>query len=79
MLTVAISLVLGVLAGVREASLRDRTITIISVLTTSIPEFASATFLAAVILMLAISLLVIWSLSVEQAQEGRATPELEPG
>lgn len=38
-----------------------------------------ATFIAAGILMLAISLLVIWSLSVEQAQEGRATPELEPG
>lgn len=47
-ITVAISLVLGVLSGIAEASLRDRTITIISVLTTSLPEFASATFLVAI-------------------------------
>ena len=47
-ITVAISLVLGVLSGIREASLRDRAITVISVLTTSIPEFASATFLVAI-------------------------------
>ena len=46
--TVAISLVLGVLSGIAEASLRDRTITVLSVLTTSIPEFASATFLVAI-------------------------------
>jgi peptide/nickel transport system permease protein len=46
--TVAISLVLGVLSGIAEASARDRTITIISVLTTSVPEFASATFLVAI-------------------------------
>ena len=45
--TVAISLVLGVLSGISEASLRDRTITVLSVLTTSVPEFASATFLVA--------------------------------
>ncbi len=44
----AISLVLGVLSGIAEASLRDRAITIISVLTTSLPEFASATFLVAI-------------------------------
>jgi peptide/nickel transport system permease protein len=47
-LTAAIALVLGVLSGIAEAGLRDRTISIISVLTTSIPEFASATFLAAI-------------------------------
>jgi peptide/nickel transport system permease protein len=47
-ITVAISLVLGVLSGISEASLRDRAITIFSVLTTSIPEFASATFLVAI-------------------------------
>ncbi len=41
------SLVLGVLAGMREGSKLDRTISIISVLTTSIPEFASAVFLSA--------------------------------
>ena len=47
-ITVSVSLVLGVLSGIAEASLRDRTITVISVLTTSLPEFASATFLVAV-------------------------------
>ena len=46
--TVAIALVLGVLSGIAEASFRDRAITVLSVLTTSIPEFASATFLVAV-------------------------------
>jgi peptide/nickel transport system permease protein len=47
-ITLAISLVRGVLSGIAEASLRDRVITIISVLTTSLPEFASATFLVAI-------------------------------
>lgn len=47
-LTMAISLVLGVLSGIAEGSLRDRSITVVSVLTTSIPEFASATFLVAI-------------------------------
>jgi len=47
-LTVAISLVLGVFSGIAEASKRDRAITVISVLTTSVPEFASATFLVAI-------------------------------
>ena len=46
--TVAIALVLGVISGIAEASFRDRAITVFSVLTTSIPEFASATFLVAV-------------------------------
>jgi len=46
--TVAIALVLGVLSGIAEASFRDRAITVLSVLTTSVPEFASATFLVAV-------------------------------
>jgi peptide/nickel transport system permease protein len=47
-ITVAISLVLGVISGIAEASPRDRSITVLSVLTTSIPEFASATFLVAI-------------------------------
>ena len=46
--TVAISLILGVISGIAETSFRDRTITIMSVLTTSIPEFASATFLVGI-------------------------------
>ncbi len=47
-ITVSIELVLGVLSGIAEASFRDRAITVLSVLTTSVPEFASATFLVAV-------------------------------
>jgi peptide/nickel transport system permease protein len=47
-ITVAISLVLGVISGIAEASPRDRAISVLSVLTTSIPEFASATFLVAI-------------------------------
>ncbi|MGF1640021.1 MAG: ABC transporter permease [Rhodospirillales bacterium] len=49
---VPISLLLGVLAGMREGSLLDRSISVICVVTTSIPEFASAVFLSA--------LLVFW-------------------
>lgn len=45
---IPLSLTLGVLAGLKEASLRDRSISVISVLTTSIPEFASATLLSAI-------------------------------
>jgi peptide/nickel transport system permease protein len=45
---IPLSLTLGVLAGLKEASLRDRSITVVSVLTTSVPEFASATFLTAI-------------------------------
>lgn len=47
-ITIAISLVLGILSGISEASLRDRVITVFSVLTTSVPEFASATLLVAI-------------------------------
>jgi peptide/nickel transport system permease protein len=47
-LTMIISLILGVLSGIAEGGLRDRTITVASVLTTSVPEFASATFLVAI-------------------------------
>lgn len=48
LLTAIIALILGVLSGINEGGLRDRTITVISVLTTSVPEFASATFLVAI-------------------------------
>lgn len=47
-ITVAIALVLGVLSGVAEGSYRDRSITVASVITTSIPEFAMATILTAI-------------------------------
>ncbi|MGE0238266.1 MAG: ABC transporter permease [Parvibaculaceae bacterium] len=48
LITGIISLILGVLSGINEGGLRDRFITVASVLTTSIPEFASATFLVAI-------------------------------
>lgn len=45
---VPLSLALGVLAGMREGSRLDRTISIASIVTTSIPEFASGVFIVAV-------------------------------
>jgi peptide/nickel transport system permease protein len=48
LLTAVISLILGVLSGINEGGTRDRFITVVSVLTTSVPEFASATFLVAI-------------------------------
>ncbi|MCG8562560.1 MAG: ABC transporter permease [Hyphomicrobiales bacterium] len=45
---IPLSLTLGVLAGMREGSKLDRGISIVSVVTTSIPEFASAVFFSAI-------------------------------
>jgi len=45
---VPLSLVLGVLSGMREGSKLDRTISVTSIVTTSVPEFASAVLLSAV-------------------------------
>ncbi len=45
---IPLSLTLGVLAGLNEGSYQDRSISIVSVLTTSVPEFASATLLSAI-------------------------------
>jgi peptide/nickel transport system permease protein len=45
---IPLSLTLGVLAGMREGSALDRTISIASIVTTSVPEFASAVFVSAV-------------------------------
>ncbi len=47
-ITVSIALVLGVLSGIAEGSARDRGITVLAVITTSVPEFASATILVAI-------------------------------
>ncbi|MGI9436935.1 MAG: ABC transporter permease, partial [Geminicoccaceae bacterium] len=44
---IPVSLFLGVIAGMREGSGTDRAVSTFSVLTTSVPEFASATFLVA--------------------------------
>ena len=45
---VPLSLGLGVLSGMREGSKLDRSISVTSILTTSVPEFASAVLLSAV-------------------------------
>lgn len=45
---IPLSLTLGVLAGLKEGSFQDRSISIVSVVTTSVPEFASATLLSAI-------------------------------
>lgn len=47
-LLIPLSLLFGVLAGIKEGSFRDRSISVGAVATTSIPEFASATFLSAI-------------------------------
>lgn len=44
---IPLSLLLGVLGGMREGSTLDRVISFVSILTTSVPEFASATLLVA--------------------------------
>jgi peptide/nickel transport system permease protein len=48
-LMIPISLVTGVLAGMKEGSAQDRSITFISVFTTSIPEIATAILLTVVL------------------------------
>jgi peptide/nickel transport system permease protein len=45
---VPVALALGVVAGIREGGWVDRVVSILSVVTTSIPQFASAVFLSAV-------------------------------
>ena len=49
---VPLSIIFGISAGMREGSVLDRTISIASIVTTSVPEFASGVFLA--------SIFVIW-------------------
>lgn len=49
---VPLSIILGISAGMREGSFLDRTISVGSIVTTSVPEFASGVFLA--------SIFVIW-------------------
>lgn len=45
---VPLSILLGITAGMREGSKLDRTISIASIVTTSVPEFASGVFLASI-------------------------------
>lgn len=44
----AIGLTLGVIAGMREGGLRDRIVSVTAILTTSVPEFASAIFVSSI-------------------------------
>ena len=46
------SIMLGVAAGMREASRLDRTISVASIVTTSVPEFASGVFMQTIIVIL---------------------------
>lgn len=48
LLMVPISLTMGIFAGMKEGSIRDRVISVTAVVTTSVPEFAIATFLTAI-------------------------------
>lgn len=48
LLMIPIALTMGIFAGMKEGSFRDRAISVTAVATTSIPEFASATFLTAI-------------------------------
>ncbi len=48
MVVIPLSLGLGVLAGMREGSKLDRIISVTSIVTTSVPEFASAVLISAV-------------------------------
>ncbi len=45
---VVVALVLGVLAGMKEGSTQDRVISVFSIATTSVPEYASAVILAGI-------------------------------
>lgn len=45
---VPLSILLGITAGMREGSVLDRTISVGSIVTTSVPEFASGVFLASI-------------------------------
>ncbi len=45
---IPLSLVLGILAGMKEGSRLDRTISVVSIVTTSVPEFASTVFFSAI-------------------------------
>lgn len=45
---VPVALILGVLAGIRQGSALDRLVSFLSIVTTSIPDFASAVFVSAI-------------------------------
>ena len=48
LLMVPLALFLGIMAGMREGSLQDRSFSVVAILTTSVPEFASCVFFVGV-------------------------------
>ena len=48
LIMIPLSLFLGVMAGIRESSLQDRAFSLVSIVTTSVPEFASAVIFVSV-------------------------------
>lgn len=52
LIVIPLSLTLGVLSGIKPGSIRDRVISLISIVTSSIPEFASAVILIAIFVVL---------------------------
>ncbi|MEX0810187.1 MAG: ABC transporter permease [Dongiaceae bacterium] len=52
LIVIPLSLTLGVLSGIKPGSVRDRTISLFSIVTSSIPEFASAVIFIAVFVVL---------------------------
>ena len=48
LLMIPLSLFLGVMAGMREGSIQDRVFSLVAIVTTSVPEFASAVLIVAV-------------------------------
>lgn len=45
---VPLAILMGILSGMKEGSLADRVISLVCIITTSVPEFASAVFLSAI-------------------------------
>ena len=48
LIMIPLSLFLGIMAGIREGSLQDRSFSMIAIITTSVPEFASAVLFVAI-------------------------------
>ena len=80
-----IALVLGILAGLREGSMLDRSISLFSLVTTSVPEFASGVFLILVFsfwleLLPGASVFVDDTAPLEQPEAaGAADPDADAG
>jgi peptide/nickel transport system permease protein len=56
---VPLCILLGIAAGMREGSATDRTISLFSIITTSVPEFASAVFLSTIFVSPVVGLAIL--------------------